>query len=146
MEPASAEGHGAAGFVLDVPTGESAVETIVRTPLPPAPGNSTKGDGTLNRAASSAHAAVDRAVFAADEAARKAKPVIDRAAELAHHAVDKAADAAAPTAEWLGEQGESLMATRKKLVDGTSQYVAENPLKSVAIALAAGLLIGRIVR
>jgi ElaB/YqjD/DUF883 family membrane-anchored ribosome-binding protein len=89
---------------------------------------------------------VDRVAGAADEAARKAKPAIVRAAKLAHHAVDKAADAAAPTAEWLGEQGESLMATPKKLVDDTCKYVAANPLKSVALALVAGLLIGRIVR
>ncbi len=122
------------------------METTVRTPFPPTSGNSAKGDGLLNKAATSAHAAVDRVAGAADEAARKAKPVIDRAADFAHHAVDKAADVAAPTAEWLGEQGESLMATPKKLVDGTCKYVAANPLKSVAIALVAGLLIGRIVR
>jgi len=88
---------------------------------------------------------VDRAAEAADEAARKVKPVIDRAAELAHYAVDKTADVAAPTAEWLGEHGESLIASPKKLVDGTSRYVSANPLKSVAIALVAGLVIARIL-
>jgi ElaB/YqjD/DUF883 family membrane-anchored ribosome-binding protein len=122
------------------------VETTVLTPFPPASGKSKKGDGLLHEAATSAHAAVDRVAGAADEAARKAKPVINRAAKLAHHAVDKAADVAAPGAEWLGEQGENLMATPKRLVDGTCKYVAANPLKSVAIALVAGLLIGRIVR
>jgi len=122
------------------------VEPIVHAPVPPVSGNSSKGDGTLNRAASNAHSAVDRAAVAADQAARKAKPVIDRAADLAHHAVDKAAGVAAPTAEWFGEQGESLLATQKKLVDGTSKYVAGNPLKSLAMALVAGFVIGRIVR
>jgi ElaB/YqjD/DUF883 family membrane-anchored ribosome-binding protein len=122
------------------------VETTARTPFPPTSGNSSKGNGAVHKVASSAHAAVDRAAEAADDVARKAKPAIDRAAELAHYAVDKAADVAAPTAEWLGEQGDSLMASPKKLVDGTCKYVAANPLKSVAIALVAGLLIGRIVR
>ena len=122
------------------------METTARTPFPPSSGNSSKGDGAVHRVATSAHAAVDRAAEAADEAARKVKPVIDRAAELAHYAVDKTADVAAPTAEWLGEHGESLIASPKKLVDGTSRYVSANPLKSVAIALVAGLLIGRIVR
>jgi ElaB/YqjD/DUF883 family membrane-anchored ribosome-binding protein len=131
---------------LDLSAGEFNVDTTVRTPFPPASGNSTKGDGLLHNAASTAHAAVDRAAGAADEAARKAMPVIDRAAELAHQAVDKAAGVAAPTAEWLGDQGESLRATRKMLVDGTCKYVSENPLKSLGIALVAGLLIGRIVR
>jgi len=122
------------------------VETTVPTRFPPTSRNSTKGNGPLHKAATRAHAAVDRVAGAADEAARKAKPVIDRAAELAHHAVDKAADVAAPSAEWIGEQGESLMAAPKKLAEGTCQYVAANPLKSVAIALVAGLVIGRIVR
>jgi ElaB/YqjD/DUF883 family membrane-anchored ribosome-binding protein len=122
------------------------VETTVRTRFPPTSGNSTKGNGPLHKAATRAHAAVKRVAGAANEAARRAKPVIDHAAELAHHAVDKAADVAAPTTEWLGEQGESLMAKPQKLVDDTCKYVAANPLKSVAIALVAGLLIGRIVR
>ena len=122
------------------------METTVLTSFPPTSRNSTKGDGPLQKAATSAHAAVDRVAGAADDAARKAQPVIDRAAEFAHYAVDKAADVAAPTAEWLGEQGESLMAAPKKLIDGTCEYVAANPLKAVAIALVAGLLIGRIVR
>jgi len=122
------------------------VETTARTPFPPSSGNSSKGDGAVHRVATSAHAAVDRAAEAADEAARKVKPAIDRAAELAHYAVDKTADVAAPTAEWLGEHGESLIASPKKLVDGTSRYVSANPLKSVAIALVAGLLIARILR
>ena len=51
---------------------------------------------------------------AADEAARKAKPKIDQVAAMAHKAVDKAADAAAPTAEWLADKGDSLTATQKK--------------------------------
>jgi len=122
------------------------VETTARTPFPPSSGNSSKGDGAVHKAATSAHAAVDRAAEAADDAARKVKPAIDRAAELAHYAVDKAADVATPTAEWLGEQRESLIASPKKLVDGTSQYISENPLKSVGIALLAGLLIARILR
>lgn len=108
------------------------------------PGNS--GDGKLNRASSSAHAAVDSIAGAADEAARKAKPAIDKVAAMAHDAVDKAASAAAPTAEWLNERGESLQATQKKLVADTCSYVAANPLKSVGIAIAAGFLLSRFLK
>ena len=89
---------------------------------------------------------MDKVAGAADEAIRNAKPAIDRVAQAAHQAVDKAAGAAAPTAEWLGEQGENLKATQKKLIDDTCKYVAENPLKAVGIALAAGFLISRLVR
>ena len=47
------------------------------------------------------------------------------------------AGAAAPTADWLAEQGESLNAAQKKLVADTCSYVSANPLKSVAIAAVA---------
>jgi ElaB/YqjD/DUF883 family membrane-anchored ribosome-binding protein len=106
----------------------------------------SNGDGTLHKASSSAHAAVNSIAGAADEAARKVKPAIDHVAALAHQAVDKVAGAAAPTADWLAEQGESLNATQKKLVNDACSYVSANPLKSVGIAIAAGFLLSRILR
>lgn len=111
------------------------------TPLP-----SGYPDGALNKASSGAHATVDSLAGAADQAVRKAKPAIEHAAAIAHQAVDKAANAAAPAADWLSQQGESLTATQKQLVADTTRYIAANPLKSVAIALAAGFVISRIVR
>src|SRR5471030_1391408 len=81
---------------------------------------------------------------AANATAHKAKPAIDQIAAMAHRAVDKATDAAAPAADWLAEQRESLNATQKKLVADTASYVSANPLKSIAIAVAAGFLLGRI--
>jgi ElaB/YqjD/DUF883 family membrane-anchored ribosome-binding protein len=80
------------------------------------------------------------------EAARKASPAIDKVATLAHNAVDKAADAAAPTAEWLTEQGDHLQARQKKLMADTCSYVSANPLKSVGIAIATGFLLSRFLR
>ena len=103
-------------------------------------------DGTMNKASSAAHAAVDSIAGAADETARKAKPAIDRVAAMAHQAVDKAAGVAAPTADWLAQQGESLNATQKQLLSDTCDYVAANPLKAIGIALVAGILISRVIR
>ena len=103
-------------------------------------------DSAVNKASSSAHATVDSLAGAADQAVRKAKPAIEQAAAMAHQAVDKAANVAAPAADWLTEQGESLTAAQKQLVADTTKYIAANPLKSVAIALAAGFVISRIVR
>ena len=100
---------------------------------------SNSAAGAVNRASSSAHAAVD-------EAARKAKPAIDRVAARAHQVVDKAAGAAAPTADWLTERGQSLNAAQEKLVADASRYVSANPLKALGIALAAGFLLSRILR
>lgn len=109
-------------------------------------GMSNNTQDTLNKASSSAHAAVNSIAGAADEAARHVKPAIDRVSAMAHQAVDKAASAAAPTADWLAEQGESLSAAQKKLVDSTCNYVSEHPLKSIAIAAAAGFVLSRLLR
>jgi len=122
------------------------METTVRSPIPSSSATSGKPEGTLNMASSSAHAAVDSIAGFADDAARKAKPAIDGVAAMAHKGVDKVADAAAPTAEWLTAQGESLKNTQKKLMQDTCSYISTNPLTSVAIALAAGYVISRIIR
>jgi ElaB/YqjD/DUF883 family membrane-anchored ribosome-binding protein len=100
----------------------------------------------MNKASSSAHAAVDSFAVAADEAVRNAEPAIDKVTGMAHQAVDKAAGAAAPAADWLMEKSESLDATQKKLVADTCSYVAANPLKAIGIAAVAGILLGRIIR
>lgn len=102
--------------------------------------------GTLNKASSSAHAAVNSMAAAADEAARNVKPALDRVSALAHQAVDKVAGAAAPTTDWLSEQGETLNAAQKKLIEDTCVYVSAHPLKSIGMALAAGFLLSRISR
>ncbi len=122
------------------------METTARGNTPSISGMSNNTEDTLSKASSSAHAAVDSIAGAADEAARKAKPAIDRVAAMAHQAVDKAAGAAAPTAGWLTEQGESLNTTQKKLVANTCGYVSANPLKAVGIAVVAGFLLSRFIR
>lgn len=108
-------------------------------------GSTQSIDGAMKKASSSAHAAVDSMASAADSAAQKAKPTIDRVAAMAHQAVDKAAGAAAPTAEWLAEHGESLKASQKQLMDDACSYVSANPLKAVGIAVVAGFLLSRII-
>ena len=122
------------------------MEITARSNTPSSAGMSSSTEDTLTKASSSAHAAVNSIAGAADEMTRKAKPAIDRVAAMAHQAVDKAAGAAAPTADWLAEQGESLNATQKKLVTDTCSYVSANPLKAVGIAVVAGFLLGRFMR
>lgn len=122
------------------------MKTSEYTGIPSAPDPLTKGEGVLNRAAMGAHRVVDKAAGIAEEAAHKVTPAIDRTAEFAHQVVDNAAAAAAPAAEWLDDQATALNATQKKLVSGTREYVAANPLMSLGMALAAGFLISRIFR
>ncbi len=122
------------------------METTAFGNTPSTSGMAGNGDGAILKASSSAHAAVNSLAGAADEAARTVKPAIDRVAAMAHQAVDKAAGAAAPTADWLAEQGESLNATQKKLVEDACSYVSAHPLKSIGVALAAGFLLSRLTR
>lgn len=117
--------------------------TATNTPSPPGNGGT---NATLDKASSSAHAAVNSIAGAADDVARKVKPAIDKVAAMAHQAVDKAAGAAAPTADWLAGQGDRLNAMQKKLAADTCSYVSANPLKSVGFAVVAGFLLGRIHR
>ena len=122
------------------------MDTVVRNTNPSNFGTQSNVESALNKASSSAHAAVDSFAGKADEAASKAKPAIERVAAKAHQAVDKAVGAAGPTADWLAAQGENLNAAQKKLVEGSSTYVSANPLKAIGMALALGFLISRIVR
>jgi ElaB/YqjD/DUF883 family membrane-anchored ribosome-binding protein len=72
--------------------------------------------------------------------------MLNKAAARAHGAVDQVTDAAAPAAQWLEEQSETLTTTGEKLVDGTWKYISAHPLQSVGLALAAGYLISRLTR
>jgi ElaB protein len=108
------------------------------------PGNgssATTGTGasTLNKASAALHSAID-------DAARKAKPAIDKYATLAHDATDKLSTAGTQTADWMSAKGESLSATQKQLVEDTCKYVSANPMKSLAIAVAAGFVLSRILK
>jgi ElaB/YqjD/DUF883 family membrane-anchored ribosome-binding protein len=122
------------------------METTVRGNTHSNSGIPNGNDGALHKASSSAHAAVDSIAVAADEVARKAKPAIERVAAMAHKAVDKAAGAAAPAAEWLADGSECMVTAQKKLVGDARSYVSANPLKSIGIAVAAGLLLSRFIR
>jgi ElaB/YqjD/DUF883 family membrane-anchored ribosome-binding protein len=72
--------------------------------------------------------------------------ILKQATARAHGAVDQVADAAAPAAEWLEEQSETLTTSGEKLLDSTCKYVAAHPLQSLGLAVAAGYLISRLTR
>ena len=105
-------------------------------------GAGTPGNGSaavLDKASTAVHSAID-------EAARKAKPAIDRYATLAHDATDKLSSAGSQTAEWMSSKGESLSVPQKQLVDDTCKYVSAHPLKSLAMAVAAGFVLSKILK
>ena len=71
---------------------------------------------------------------------------MNRVSEIASDLSEKAKDAKSQAKEWMGEKGDQLSATQKKLVDDATAYVTANPLKSVAIAAVAALVVGRLMR
>ena len=72
-------------------------------------------------------------------------PVVDRVATGAHEAVDKAASAASAAAKTIGRKGDELNALQARYLDGARERVRDNPLAAIGVtagvALAAGLII-----
>jgi ElaB/YqjD/DUF883 family membrane-anchored ribosome-binding protein len=70
------------------------------------------------------------------------KPFLERVSGSAHSGIDKATEAAGHAAEWMGKHGRNLRDQQKRAVAATSDYVSEKPLRSVAMTLAVGIVIG----
>jgi len=98
---------------------------------------------TVERRTSQAHDAVDAV---AAKASQKVAPAIDRVARAAHETVNKVAQAAAPAADWLNESAAAVRQQQEQLIESCRGYVRERPLVTVGVALAAGYLIGRLLR
>ena len=58
--------------------------------------------------------------------------------------IDKLSDSARDVAERLGEKGEEWLAMKDDYVEQARDYVKENPIMALGIALAAGYLFGKI--
>lgn len=86
---------------------------------------------------------------ATSAAADRAHEAIDHAEEGMHRGTDKVADAAERAAK-AGKQGrgalEQAMDHATGWLDKTCSYVCEKPAQSVAMALVAGWLLGRLMR
>lgn len=61
-----------------------------------------------------------------------------------HQAVDRMAGAMSAAAKTLSERGQDLMAAQKRLTEASCETVRRHPIASVAVALAAGVLISRL--
>jgi len=70
---------------------------------------------------------------------------IDKASHSVHEAYDKIADATSQAAEALGEKGGQLKKTEEQLLKNCRSYIADNPVASVGIAVAAGFLLSRLL-
>lgn len=99
----------------------------------------------------------ERVKQATSQAVASTREKVDRAADRVeqglHHATDKTASAAHRTVDKAAEVGEQGRAayehTRERAdewLEQAREYVREKPVQSVAIALGAGWLLGRILR
>ena len=91
----------------------------------------------------------------ADTVADRTLSTVDRAAQSAHEAIDRLAAKAGPAIERLRgsatNAGSTLRAKadqfgelEEQWVDSARSYVRENPIAAVAIAVAAGLVLGKL--
>ncbi len=99
----------------------------------------------------------ERVKQATSNAVHTTKDTVDRTADRVeeglHHATDKAADTAHRASEKAADLSERSREAYKETMDHADawmekarEYVREKPTQSVAIALGAGWLLGRILR
>lgn len=92
----------------------------------------------------SSHAA-EQASKAIDRVSKMTRPAVERAAASAHSAVDSIANATCQVADTLGRKSQQLIDAEARMVGSTRGYIAANPITALAIALAAGVLISRML-
>ena len=80
------------------------------------------------------------------ETKRSAETNVDRLAQSAHEAVDKTASVASSYADRFSTKGEQLMQMQEDWMTTARDYVRENPLQALGIALAAGYLLHMVTR
>ena len=80
------------------------------------------------------------------ETKRSTDSTIDRMSQSAHDAVDKAANVAGSYAERFSAKGEQLIDMRDDWMGTARDFVRENPLQALGIAVAAGYLLHMITR
>lgn len=118
----------------------SPVETLAPDTSPAA---TAKSNGALARAvdtvSAEAHDGVDRVSAAVH-------PAVDRLAVGAHRSVDDIAVAASRAAETFDTKRMQVKDARVRVTAQCRDYVRENPLASVGLALAAGFVVSRLVK
>ena len=98
--------------------------------------------GTVARAVDQTTTGAHNAI---DKASDAAHPAVDRLASGAHLTVDKIAGAATQAAETIELKSEQLRGAQTRLTENCREYVRDNPVTSLGIAVAAGFLLSRLL-
>jgi ElaB/YqjD/DUF883 family membrane-anchored ribosome-binding protein len=101
------------------------------------------GVGSVARSVQSGTSIAHDRIDAATEAAR---PAVDRLLTGAHQAVDKLSGYAAVAADSVSEKSAQLKEAHAKLMANGRTQVREKPAMAIGIAVAAGFLLGRLLR
>lgn len=91
----------------------------------------------VNQVGSTLHSGIDKV-------ADPVRGAVDRASASAHSTVDRVASGVHSAAERVDTQARRLTEAPTRAVDYSRQYVRARPLQAVAMALAAGWLLGRL--
>ena len=70
---------------------------------------------------------------------------VDKIASGAHQAVDRVASAATSAAEQWGVKGDQMLEQGDRMMESTREYVRNNPMAALGIALAAGFILSKIL-
>jgi ElaB/YqjD/DUF883 family membrane-anchored ribosome-binding protein len=68
-----------------------------------------------------------------------------KAPESAHEAIDKIANAAYQAVEALDQKGEQLKNIERQLINNSRDYIHDNPVTSLGMAVVAGFLLSRML-
>jgi ElaB/YqjD/DUF883 family membrane-anchored ribosome-binding protein len=99
---------------------------------------------TNTSVADTADAVADRTRNTVDRAAQTAHEAIDRLAAKAGPAIDRLRGTANTASETLRAKADQFGELEEQWVESARTYVRENPLAAVGIAVAVGLLIGKL--
>jgi len=70
---------------------------------------------------------------------------VNKAASSAHQAVDKIASATNQAAETLGEKGEQLRNAEQQFMENCRAYINDKPITSMGLAVVAGFFLSRML-
>ena len=97
----------------------------------------------VDNATADTHHAIDSAVDSAKDTLR---PAVKNMVAGAHHTVDRLSGAASSAADKLEVTGQRLKAAQSRASESCRTFVQEQPLTSLGIALAGGLVLGLALR
>lgn len=84
--------------------------------------------------------------MATEKAADERHRTTDRVAQAAHETVDRVADRGARAEEYVRENSERYRQQSQDWVEQMGDYVREHPYRSLGMAVAAGFVIGSLLR